>query len=292
MSRVISITGVPIRFPNSGHNGPPVEPSYSSDYISIWEFEKYDHTPYHDWMYRNWHVSLYASGIYVALIFIGQFLMRNRLPFGLRKTLLGWNVCLAAFSMLGFWRSFHELWYEWTVSQVGGGGLLRSICFADNHNVATSLWGLLFAWSKMVEFGDTAFIVLRKQRLIFLHWYHHVTVLIYCWFAYAAYDPSSRWFCTMNYLVHAFMYTYYATKVLHWRLPKWFPMFITIIQIMQMVVGVCINVYTFYIIKIADKECRRPISNVYMAFGMYASYFILFFQFFVRAYIKKKPKSN
>lgn len=45
-----------------------------------------------------------------------------------------------------------------------------SFGFRDNHNVATSLWGLLFAWSKILEFGDTAFIILRKQKLIFLHW--------------------------------------------------------------------------------------------------------------------------
>lgn len=43
--------------------------------------------------------------------------------------------------------------------------------------------------------------------------YHHVTVCIYCWFAHGAYDPSSRWFCTMNYLVHSLMYSYYALRV-------------------------------------------------------------------------------
>ena len=30
---------------------------------------------------------------------------------------------------------------------------------------------------------DTAFIVLRKRKLIFLHWYHHATVLLVCWYA-------------------------------------------------------------------------------------------------------------
>ena len=36
-----------------------------------------------------------------------------------------------------------------------------------------------------MELGDTVFIVLRKTNLIFLHWYHHIATLIYCWNAYA-----------------------------------------------------------------------------------------------------------
>lgn len=34
-----------------------------------------------------------------------------------------------------------------------------------------AFWGWLFTLSKMVELGDTIFIVVRKQELIFLHWY-------------------------------------------------------------------------------------------------------------------------
>lgn len=34
---------------------------------------------------------------------------------------------------------------------------------------------------QVVELGDTLFIVMRKRPLIFLHWYHHVTVLVFSW---------------------------------------------------------------------------------------------------------------
>jgi len=116
-----------IRFPNSGHNGPSVEPNYNSTYLHIFEFEKYDHTVWHDWMYRNWAVSVYASGLYVTLIFLGQLWMRNRKPLKDRKALLIWNVFLALFSAVGFFRSVPELLYEVMVSDVGG--LKRSVCF-------------------------------------------------------------------------------------------------------------------------------------------------------------------
>jgi elongation of very long chain fatty acids protein 6 len=36
--------------------------------------------------------------------------------------------------------------------------------------------------SKVPETIDTLFIVLRRQKLIFLHWYHHATVLVYCFY--------------------------------------------------------------------------------------------------------------
>ena len=37
-------------------------------------------------------------------------------------------------------------------------------------NKVSALWTWLFIASKIPELGDTAFIVLRKQKLIFLHW--------------------------------------------------------------------------------------------------------------------------
>ena len=76
-----------------------------------------------------------------------------------------------------------------------------------------ALWGWLMTLSKVVELGDTIFIVLRKSQLSFLHWYHHITVLVYTWYAITP-RPSalSIWFSSMNYTVHTIMYTYYALR--------------------------------------------------------------------------------
>ena len=51
-------------------------------------------------------------------------------------------------------------------------------------------------------------------QVIFLHWFHHVTVLLYCWHAYTATPAATGlWFAAMNYTVHSVMYMCVARAV-------------------------------------------------------------------------------
>jgi len=240
------------------------------------------------WMYDHWEWSVYASATYVACVFGGQWLMKDRQPFKLRGPLLAWNIFLATFSAIAFLRSIPEL----VVSILPpNGSLHKSVRFLENHNSGTSLWGLLFALSKIVEFGDTAFIVLRKQPLIFLHWYHHITVCIFCWFAHGTHDPTSRWFADMNLLVHSVMYSYYALRSLQIKLPRRLAVSITCLQITQMLVGIVISIHSYSVI-VSGGECHRPLANIYASLAMYASYFLLFANFFYKAYMANSKKTK
>lgn len=99
------------------------------------------------------------------------------------------------------------------------------------HNAVWAFWAWAFVLSKVMELGDTIFIVLRKQPLIFLHWYHHITVLLYSWYSYSEYIAPSRWYITINFLIHSFMYTYYGLKALRYRIPKPVAVGITSLQV-------------------------------------------------------------
>lgn len=142
--------------------------------------------------------------------------------------------------------------------------------------------------SKLPELLDTLFIVLRKQELIFLHWYHHATVLVYCWYSYKDYNASGRWFVTMNYFVHSLMYTYYAFRAMRFRIPKWVSQLITCSQLVQMVLGCYVN---YEAVRVMRDEpwvrCRNSMGSIASGSVMYATYFVLFFDFFVRAYVVK-----
>lgn len=138
------------------------------------------------------------------LCFVGVRVMASAQPFGLKRTLAAWNLLLALFSFVGFLRTAPFLVYV-----IGGRGLYASLCDPAETtygNGAAGLWTMLFVWSKIPELLDTAFVIARKKPLIFLHWYHHATVLLYCWHSYGTGSSAGLYFIAMNYGVHSLMY--------------------------------------------------------------------------------------
>ena len=141
------------------------------------------------------------------------------------------------------------------------------------------------------ELVDTFFIVIHKKKLIFLHWYHHITVLLYCWHSYVTTSPPGIFFVVMNYGVHAIMYFYYCLMACHYK-PKWLPpMVITAAQISQMVVGVCVTIAGAIISMQQGESCHLRHENNTAAFVMYGSYLFLFAQFFVGRYLRVSTKA-
>jgi elongation of very long chain fatty acids protein 6 len=126
------------------------------------------------WMQANWHMSVVYSLIYIFACFTGQWYMKSRPRYDMRRALVAWNLVLALFSIIGSVR----IWPEF-VQTLRTKGLGYSVCINDYTHGVYGCWSWLFILSKVPELFDTAFIVLRKQKLIFLHWYHHATVSQY-----------------------------------------------------------------------------------------------------------------
>ena len=223
-----------------------------------------------------------AVGIYLLVIAQGETLMNNRKPISVRPLLLLWNLSLAIFSMINASRGIAYVLHD---AYVKNFTLDRMVCDAvnDTDNVS-SFWVYLFTMSKFVELGDTIFLLIRKRPVLFLHWYHHVTVLLFTWTASSSNAPMGKYFLTMNVIVHSVMYTYYALQTLGVRIPKKISITITCMQISQMIFGIAILV-TALLISYRRQCHNHPVIMVTGAI-IYGSYLFLFIQFFIDAYMK------
>ncbi|XP_037547192.1 elongation of very long chain fatty acids protein 6-like [Nematolebias whitei] len=249
--------------------------------LSSFDFERrFDDKRAQEWMQENWSTSFVFCGLYAAVVFGGQHFMRERPKLDLRRLLSLWSLSLAVFSIVGAIRTGLYMLHVFTNS-----GFKETVCDNDFYSApVTKFWAYAFTISKAPELGDTVFIVLRKQRLIFLHWYHHITVLLYTWFSYKDRVAGGGWFMTMNYSVHALMYTYYAARAAGVRIPRPCAMLITAAQILQMVVG--LTVLGFVYRWMHDVRCPSNMDNVAWGSLMYLSYLVLFAWFFYNTYLK------
>ncbi|XP_078685357.1 very long chain fatty acid elongase 6-like [Branchiostoma floridae x Branchiostoma belcheri] len=247
--------------------------------------ERFDSAAFHRWFRARWWWSVVLSAAYVALVFGGRRLMAAREPFRLRLPLVMWNSGLAVFSILGALRTnvtlFHILQQK---------GFRFSVCDPLLlTGPGSGFWAAAYSISKVVEFGDTLFIVLRKQRLIVLHWYHHVSVCMFNWFAYAELAGPVGYFVAMNYAVHAVMYSYYAVRAAGYRLPRRLAMAITVGQSLQMVGGLFIGAYAHVTYR-SGEACHWSDFGSLLCVIMYGSYLLLFLHFFYNSYVSKKTR--
>ncbi|CAG7820282.1 unnamed protein product, partial [Allacma fusca] len=143
------------------------------------------------------------------------------------------------------------------------------------HNFATSFWGLALMLSKIVELGDTVFIILRKQKLIALHWFHHAATLMMCWIGYEYYETAGRAFF-VNAFVHSFMYSYYALKALGFKVPKNVSQALTTLQIVQLSAGVYGAMYILYLLVVEGRPCRMHFETFWFGASAVAIFLVLF----------------
>jgi len=247
---------------------------------------------------------------YVVVIFGLKLYFSRRKEIDVRGLWFLWNTALAIFSIIGALRLFpfflSFLWFEGTVK-----AFCTSPVSGFGGEGATALWTCLFIFSKIPELGDTLFVVVGKRPLLFLHWYHHITVLLFCWYSYAERASVGLSFAAMNYFVHAVMYTYYAIqnkssmdlaaakrikdekqKARASRKAEWLkgvlkavaPV-VTFLQISQMAVGIWVMSVAYPLLQTSTVHCHTTRKIWFLGSIMYLSYFILFVLFALERYI-------
>ncbi|XP_028991421.1 elongation of very long chain fatty acids protein 6-like [Betta splendens] len=255
----------------------------------LYDFERrFDDRRAQEWMQANWTKSFVFCGVYATFVFVGQHLMRSRPKLNLRRPLALWSLSLAVFSVIGAFRTGAYMFHILTSS-----GFKESVCDNNFYNSPlTKFWAFAFTLSKAPELGDTVFIVLRKQRLIFLHWYHHITVLLYTWYTYKDQVAGGGWFMCMNYSVHALMYSYYTARAAGLWVPRPLAMVVTTCQILQMLIGLLIQGLVYHWIH--EVHCPSQVENIMWGFLLYLSYLVLFALFFYDSYLRggKRAKTE
>lgn len=280
----------------NGHEFPEFSCLYPTLNPIYFDFEKYheadkhyvfNYVPVQEFLESNWVVPITAVTIYALFCYYGQKYMKNRPAYNFRSAMAVWNLFLSVYSGISALRCFTAFHSLATRS------LRDNLCIDPTTVYGGSffLWTILFVLSKFAELWDTFFIVVHKKPLIFLHWYHHITVLLYCWVAFQEKTPSAVFFGSINAFVHTVMYFYYFLMAIKMK-PKWFnAIWITVFQLVQMVIGVSVSLLSFYYY-MTDETCAVSQNTIISAALMYGSYLYLFAAFFVKRYLSKSKKAS
>jgi len=240
---------------------------------------------------QNWvPISFGITAVYLLAIYLGQRVMLHRKAFELDGALTAWNFAFSLFSLIATIKLVPEL--IWSLNNLG---FVGSYCFNAEYytNPSTGFWGWLFVMSKAPELFDTAFLVLRKKPVIFMHWYHHAMTFLYAQITYSEKQAWCRWSLALNLTVHSIMYFYFAIRAMKYSTPRWVAKFVTTIQLVQFVVS-CYIFGHLFIIKTTNSvpDCACSWNVLSIGGVMYLSYLYLFADFFYKAYIQKRSPTK
>ncbi|EPY29805.1 fatty acid elongase [Angomonas deanei] len=271
------------------------------------------------WMCDHIEVPVLVAGAYFFLIiYVPDRFMKNREPLQLKNFNRVWNLTLALYSLVGAFYTVPMMYmnlfsknYQAVLPDGSGrteirhGGLFNTLCDwnpTEYYDGPVGFFVSAFILSKIPEMIDTILIILQKKQLIFLHWYHHITVMLYCWHAYTRRISGGIVYAAMNYFVHSIMYSYYLMCTLGLRkYVRPFAPLITFLQIAQMVAGTFFEVACLYYLYRPENKghaydrsvgCDTDPTNARLGMMMYMTYYYMFCKLFKRSYIDKKSVSR
>ena len=230
---------------------------------------------------NNLGLLLFISTLYYPCIVLGQHYMKNREPFVLKKSLFIWNLFLSAIS---FYIAYNANFFMYDYI-LKNGVTSALICDSKIYAITSLGWYMeIMSYTKLLEWIDTVFLVLRKKKVIFLHWFHHLVTYLYAiqgiLYSYRA-DCSGVWFFIMNVNIHVIMYLYYALMAVKIRIP--YISILTFFQTLQMFIG--------FVIGFGSLLCPNAHLNIHgtlFQLAMYGIYFKLFYDVLIKKKIKNK----
>lgn len=254
-----------------------------------WQDHWFDMTFWPGWTSNNWWIPLAAVTIYFITIPLLKKMTEQYGKWNVRTLAFYWNASLSLFSLLGVFFCVPVL-----LGSLQEHGLYFTCCASASYYGSgwPGLFVALFIYSKIAELVDTVLLLLAQKPVIALQWWHHSTVLLYCWHSYSARIATGLWFAAMNYSVHFVMYGYFACTATRYRKSvSRFAILITMSQLSQMLVGMYVTIKAI-MYQQAGLECSVNKTNSILGLLMYFSYFVLFGKFFIDSYVTGRRKRD
>ncbi|KPA77251.1 putative mitochondrial fatty acid elongase, putative (ELO3.3) [Leptomonas pyrrhocoris] len=172
------------------------------------------------------------------------------------------------------------------------GGVYTSLCYWNRSfflDGPTGFWLVTFNLSKILELADTLFLVLKRKPVPFIHWYHHTTVMLFCWHAHVSSISNGLGFAVMNMAVHSLMYFYYFMCACGLgNVARPFAPMVTLLQLVQMFAGMLLVLYTTGLYLLHPKGCDTSAASLAFGMGIYFSYIVLFIKLYRDRYGRKR----
>ncbi|GFR75529.1 elongation of very long chain fatty acids protein [Elysia marginata] len=234
------------------------------------------------------HKMLAFTGVYLLIVLLGPKVMANRKPFDLRKTIVVYNFFCVLLSLYIFSMTCIAIY------KVGGYSISCDSMDkyqSDDLNYVFVDIGYIFFLSKIIEYWDTIFFILRKKnkQITFLHVYHHATMTVFTWLGVKFLPGSSNIvYPLFNSFIHAVMYTYYGLSACGPSMAKylWWKKYLTKMQISQFLIFLAQGFINYYF------DCPLPKVFVYAVYLYTFTILLLFINFYVKAYNAKQGKET
>lgn len=223
--------------------------------------------------------------LYLVMVLVGPRLMRDRQPFNLKKCMIAHNLMMTALNgyiAVELLVASTRMKYSYICQPV------TFINHKEELRIANAVWWYYF--SKLLEFGDTLFFILRKKdkQLTFLHVYHHSTMFSFWWIG-IKWVPSGSTFlpAMVNSFIHVLLYSYYGLAAMGPRVAQylWWKKYLTILQLIQFTGALILGVNAI------RSECDFPMWMKYTLVVYMVSFIVLFGNFYAKAYIRKGKRT-
>lgn len=209
-------------------------------------------------------------------------LMKNSRPLELKNVIRSYNLLMIMSNLYAFYHGCRI--FNFGLSTFGCEIINEKDTSAKSLELLA--YGYMFLISRIVEWLDTIFFVLRKKdsQVTKLHVFHHAFVPNLVW-VYLKYHPGASvgFFPFVNSFVHIVMYFYYFLSSFGAKVQPylWWKKYLTSMQITQFVLILIQNLSIFMT---TGESCQYPRTFLYCSFLGAITFLWLFYSYYIDTY--------